>query len=218
MGHPRGDELSHRLRLLVVTDRRLASPRDVVEVVRLALEGGCRAVQLRDKESAARRLLSTAQELRSITREHGALLFVNDRVDVALAAEADGVHLGPTDLPVAAVRRWVGESLLVGYSTDDAEVARRAQDDGADYLGCGAVFGTRTKDVGDEAIGTARLDAVARAVSIPVVGLGGITPENVPAVAATAAAGAAVVGAVMAARDPTVVTRRLLEPFRRRRH
>lgn len=211
-----GGDLSHKLRLLVITDRRLAGDRDLVEVVRLALAGGCRAVQLRDKESPARQLLATARELRTLTREHDALLFVNDRVDVALAAAADGVHLGPRDLPVEAVRRWVGKDLLIGYSTDDVAVARRAQAAGADYLGCGAVFGTRTKDVGEEAIGTHQLDRVAGAVSIPVVGIGGITPENAAAVAGTAATGAAVVGAVMSARDPALAARRLLEPFRHR--
>ena len=210
------EELADHLRLLVLTDRRLAAPRDVMEVVEAALRGGCRAVQLRDKGASARELLRSARTLRSLTRAHGALLFVNDRVDVALAAGADGVHLGPGDLPVGAVRAWVGDRLMVGFSADDPERARHAVSEGADYLGCGAVFGSRTKDVGDEAIGTCRLDQVARAVPVPVVGIGGITPENVASVAATAAAGTAVVGSVMSAPDPEAAARSLLEPFRSR--
>lgn len=211
-----GAELAERLRLLVLTDRRLAAPRDVMTVVEAALRAGCRAVQLRDKGASARELLQFARALRTLARKHGALLFVNDRVDVALAAGADGVHLGPSDLPVGAVRAWVGDRLLVGFSTDDPERARQAVAEGADYLGCGAVFGTRTKDVGDEAIGTGRLDQVARAVPVPVLGIGGITPGNVAEVAATAAAGAAVVGSVMSAPDPEVAVRSLLAPFRDR--
>jgi thiamine-phosphate pyrophosphorylase len=211
-----GAELAERLRLLVLTDRRLAAPRDVMTVVEAALRAGCRAVQLRDKGASARELLQSARALRTLARKHGALLFVNDRVDVALAAGADGVHLGPSDLPVGAVRAWVGDRLLVGFSTDDPERARQAVAEGADYLGCGAVFGTRTKDVGDEAIGTDRLDQVARAVPVPVLGIGGITPGNVAEVAATAAAGAAVVGSVMSAPDPEAAVRSLLAPFRDR--
>lgn len=210
---PRGPELARLLRLVVITDRRLAAPREVPWVAERALEAGCRALQLRDKAASARELLEQATLLRSITRAHGALLFVNDRVDVALAAGADGVHLGPTDLPVASVRRWVGDGLLLGFSTDDPEIAQAAARQGADYLGCGAVFGTRTKDVGDEAIGPQGLRRVASAVSIPVVGIGGVDPSNVARIATTGAVGAAVVGAVMAAHDPAAAARELLAPF-----
>jgi thiamine-phosphate diphosphorylase len=134
---------------------------------------------------------------------------------VALAAGADGVHLGPDDLPVAAARA-VAPEILIGYSTDDPERARTAQQDGASYIGCGAVFGTRTKDVGDEAIGIERLRAVVQAVDIPVVGIGGITGENAGAVAAAGAAGAAVVSALMRARAPAATAREVLGAFSRR--
>ncbi len=204
------------LRLIVITDTALADPRSVLDVVAEALAAGAPAVQLRDKTADAATLLRTAAQLRELTRRHGALLFVNDRIDVALAADADGAHLGPEDLPLAAARAVVPGGFLLGYSTDDPDTARRAEADGADYIGCGAVFGTTTKpEAAGEAIGRARVDAVARAVSIPVIAIGGVTPANAASVADTAARGVAVVGAVMAAPDPAAAVRQLLQAFQR---
>lgn len=203
------------LRLIVLTDHRLASPRSVLEVVEASLAAGAPAVQLRDKEATSRELYEQAIRLRELTRRYGALLFVNDRLDVALAAGADGVHLGPDDLPLAAARKVAPPPFLIGVSIDDPDAARDAEAAGADYIGCGAVFGTTTKqDVGNERIGPEGLEAVARAVDIPVVGIGGVTVENVDLLPATGAAGVAVVGAVMASKDPTNATRRLLDAFR----
>jgi thiamine-phosphate pyrophosphorylase len=185
----------------------------VVDVVEAALDAGAPAIQLRDKDADATTLWQSARTLRALTRRHGALLFVNDRVDVALAADADGVHLGPDDLPVAAVRPKVPNGFLVGFSTDDPDAARRAVADGADYIGCGTVYGTSTKADAGEAIGLERLELVARSVAVPVVAIGGITPERAIEVARTQAAGVAVVGAVMGAPDPGAAVRRLLAPF-----
>ena len=201
------------LRLIVITDRALAAPRAVRAVVEAALAAGAPAIQLRDKDADAGALLESARALRVLTRRHGALLFVNDRVDVALAAGADGAHLGPDDLPIAAVRARVPAGFLLGYSTDDPAEARRAAAEGADYIGCGTVYGTTTKADAGEAIGLARLEEVALAVGVPVVAIGGITAERASEVARTAAAGVAVVGAVMGAADPGAVVRRLLAPF-----
>lgn len=206
-------DLRASLRLLVLTDARLAAPRGVVDVVARALAGGTRAIQLRNKGDSPRELLAVGRELRALTREAGALLFVNDRLDVALALEADGVHVGPHDLPVAVVRAHSPAGFLIGRSADDPTVARRAVDDGADYIGCGTVYPTSTKADAGATIGLAGLAAVVRAVSVPVVGIGGITVERAPAVAKAGAAGIAVVGAVMAAADPEEAARRLLAPF-----
>jgi thiamine-phosphate pyrophosphorylase len=206
--------LAGALRLIVITDRRLAEPRAVTDIVAAALAAGARAVQLRDKDASSGTLLELAMELLAVTRPAGALLFVNDRADVALACGADGVHLGPDDLPVSAVRAVTPPHFLIGYSTDDAGSARLAEEEGADYIGCGAVWGTSTKDVGDEAVGLGRLRAVASAVNIPVVGIGGVTPSRATEVPATGACGVAVVGAVMGAADPGGVVRELLHPFR----
>ncbi len=124
--------LRDRLRLMVVTDADAAAPRGVVEVVQEALAGGCRAIQLRDKKGSAREVFALAKELRTLTRASDALLFVNDRVDIALAAGADGVHLGPSDLPLACARHWAGPYLLLGYSTDEPGQAVEAVAQGAD--------------------------------------------------------------------------------------
>lgn len=200
------------LRLIVVTDAALASPHSIDDVVRAALDGGAPAIQLRDKTADAATLLEQARALLPLVRRYGALLFINDRLDVALAAGADGVHLGADDLPVAAARA-AAPQLLIGYSTDDPDRAHAAERDGASYIGCGAVFGTSTKDVGDEAIGVARLKAVADAVTIPVVAIGGITLENVRAIAQTGAAGVAAVSALMGAENPAVVAREMIAAF-----
>jgi thiamine-phosphate pyrophosphorylase len=207
------------LRLIVITDAAAAAPRSVLEVVRAAVRAGAPAVQLRDKGASARELHRQARALQTVLRPAGALLFVNDRLDVALAADADGVHLGPDDLPIAAARRAARDAgrpgLLIGTSTDDPDAARRAASDGASYVGCGAVFGTTSKPgLEDERIGTEGLARVVAATAIPVVGIGGVTCDNVDRVAATGAAGAAVIGAVMAADDVEHAVRRLLAPFR----
>lgn len=245
------DDLADLLRLIVITDGELASRHGgrepngqspVEVVVQEALQAGCRAIQLRMKGAGAREMLAAAIPLRRMTDEAGALLVVNNRLDVALAADADGVHLGPDDIPVGAAREAIrrvrraardgargGRSVpnaapgsramdeprpfLVGYSTDDPEAARRAVAQGADYIGCGTVYATASKDDAGEVIGLKGLDAVAAAVDVPVVGIGGITPERAAAVARTRASGVAVISAVMGAEDPSTAVRTLLQPF-----
>ena len=201
--------LAARLCLIVITDRRLAA-RAVEDAVAAALAAGAPAIQLRDKEIAPRDLLPIARRLRGLTRAAGALLFVNDRLDIALAAGADGVHLGPDDLPVAPARRIAPPGFLIGYSTDDPRAARRAAARGADYIGCGAVYPTTTKAGAGAPIGLSRVKEVARAVAVPVIGIGGITPDRAPEVRAAGAAGCAAISAVMAAPDPGAVVRQFL--------
>ena len=206
------------LRLIVISDVALAAPRSVLDVVRAAVRAGAPAIQLRDKAASPRALHDQARRMLEVTRPAGALLFINDRLDVALATGADGVHLGPRDLPVAAARsaaRAAGHpDFLIGASTDDPMAARAAEAQGASYIGCGAVFGTTSKPgLEEERIGTARLAEVVAAANVPVVGIGGITPDNVAAVAETGAAGVAVIGAVMKADDVGSAVRRLLDAF-----
>src|SRR5690606_4959938 len=201
------------LRLIVITDRELAAPRSILEVAEAALQAGAPAIQLRDKTATPRELYEQARALSEMAARYGALFFVNDRLDVALAANADGVHLGPGDLPIPAAWPAPPRPFLIGASTDDPETAQRLEADGADYIGCGAVFGTSTKDVGEERIGPEGVAAVAAAVSIPVVGIGGIDGSNAHLLRGTGAAGVAVVGAVMAAPDPGAATREILAAF-----
>lgn len=208
--------LGSALRLLVITDRGLAGARSVPEVVAAALRAGARAVQLRNKGESARQLVGVGTELRRLTRAAGALLFVNDRLDVALALDADGVHLGPDDLPVAAVRAVAPTGFLIGRSADDPEVARRAVAEGANYIGCGTVYPTSTKPDAGDVIGVQGLRRVVEAVAAPVVAIGGITIERAEEVARAGACGVAVVGAVMSAPDPAAAARGLLGSFRER--
>jgi len=205
--------------LTVITDEVLARPRALSDVVREALAAGAPTVQLRLKSASARELLEAAQTLMPIVRSAGALFIVNDRLDVALAAGADGVHLGPDDLPVKDVRRvadarsGVADTFIVGYSTDTTDEAARAEAEGADYLGVGAVYATANKSDAGDVIGLKGLRRVVKAVSIPVVAIGGITPERAPAVAKTGACGSATIGAVMSAAEPAEAVRELLLPF-----
>lgn len=203
--------LRQRLRLMVITDRELAGQRDWLAVADEALQAGATAVQLRDKQATSGELLDMALALKPVASAHGALFLVNDRFDVALAAGADGVHLGDEDVPVSAVRHVVPRDFVIGRSADTEVDARKAEADGADYLGVGSVFGTLTKsEVLGEVIGTARLARVASSVSLPIVGIGGVTMENAALVARAGAAGMAVVSAVMAAPDPAAAVRALL--------
>ncbi len=210
---PSAGGLGERLRLIVITDRKLAAPRSVTSVVEAALTAGAPSVQLRDKEATGRELLALGRDLRELTRAAGALFFVNDRLDVALALEADGVHLGPDDIPVSMAREIVPDGFLIGYSTDSPTEARAATREGADYLGCGTVYPTSSKPDAGESIGPGGLQRVVASVSVPVVGIGGIGPTQAPDVAAVGAAGVAVIGAVMQASDPAAQVRRLLTPW-----
>jgi thiamine-phosphate diphosphorylase len=212
--------LTDRLRLTVITDEALARPRTLSDVVREVLSAGAPTIQLRLKGATARELLEAALTLRPIVRAAGGLFIVNDRLDVALAAGADGVHLGPDDPPVVDARRAAAEALgavaeafIVGFSVDTPDGATQAESEGADYLGVGAVYATANKSDAGEVIGLEGLQRVVEAVSIPVVAIGGITPKRAAAVAETGACGSAVIGAVMGSREPAKAVRALLLPF-----
>lgn len=210
--------LEQRLRLIVITDAALARPRSVADVVGEAVRAGAPAIQLRAKESSARELFELGSELRPVVREAGALFFVNDRADVALALGADGVHVGPVDVPVSGVRRAAQAAgrrdFLVGASTDDPDTARRLAADGADYIGCGTVYATTTKADAGDVIGLEGLQRVVAAVDVPVVAIGGIDAERTAQVAErTSAAGVAVVRAVMRAEEVGATVRALMAHF-----
>jgi thiamine-phosphate pyrophosphorylase len=172
--------------------------------------GGARLLQLRLKDASTRELLAAARAVRALTTRAGALLLINDRPDVALAAHADGVHLGQDDLPVAAARTVLGPDALIGVSTHDVEQARTAAADGADYVGVGPVFATSTKRGALPPRGLALVRAVRTAVPLPLVAIGGITPETAAGVRAAGADAVAMIGALVRAADVAAAVRHAL--------
>jgi thiamine-phosphate pyrophosphorylase len=196
-------------RLHLVTDHRLG-PR-VPELVATAVAAGVDTVQVRVAETCGdREALAITLEVLGICRGQAVACLVNDRVDVALASGADGVHLGADDLPVAAARRILGDQALIGATARDPLTARRAQDEGASYLGVGPFRATRTKDGLPAPLGLAGVGAVAAGVRIPVIAIGGIVAADLPALLSAGAYGAAVVSALSQAADPAAAATDLL--------
>lgn len=184
-----------QLRLYVILGTAHTLSRPVLDVAREAIRGGAGMVQLREKDLPAREFLRLAHSLRELTRNAGIPLIINDRVDIAATTGADGVHLGQDDLPVSAARRLLGEHAIIGVSTHSIHEAVAAEQNGADYIGFGPVFPTATKpDL--KAKGTALLQEVSKTVSIPVVAVGGISPENIAEIVAVGVRRVAVVSAV----------------------
>ncbi|SEL96522.1 thiamine-phosphate pyrophosphorylase [Blastococcus sp. DSM 46786] len=194
--------------LHVLTDAR-GGP-SALDAVAAAVAAGAPVVQVRAKDCTDRVLYEFAGQVREICAPAGATCLVNDRVDVALAVGADGTHLGATDLPVAAVRRVAGPGHLIGGTARDPERARLLVAEGADYLGVGPAWPTTTKTGLPDALGPAGIRAVAEAVAVPVVAIGGVTAGRIAELVAAGAAGVAVVGAVSAAADPGAATTELL--------
>jgi len=195
--------------LYLVTDRK-QNQGDFLHAVEQALQGGVGAVQLREKDLPVRALLDLAGDLRSLTRDYGARLFINDRLDVAMAVKADGVHLGQQSLPVEAVRRVAGNSLRIGVSTHRLSEAREAEKEGADFIVFGPVYETPSKKVYGPPVGTVRLEEVIRNVRIPVFAIGGIRSENLPEVLSGGASGVAVISAIWGAESITEAARKMV--------
>ncbi len=199
-----------RLTLMVLTDAAVLQGRDMIEQALAAVRGGATAIQLRDKTGTTRELFEQAQALIEAVRPRGSLVIVNDRVDVALAAEADGAHLGDDDLPLAAARGIAPAGFILGRSAANPEEAIRAERDGADYLGVGPVFATLSKPDAGDAIGPVRIRAVTTATPLPVVAIGGIDVSNASVPIEAGAVGVAVIRAVTATADAESAARDLL--------
>lgn len=193
--------------LCVITDET-ASPEFIAEQ---ALRGGAGMIQLRRKQASGSELYGWACRLQELCRHHGALFIVNDRTDIALAARADGVHLGQEDLPLAEARRLLGPEAIIGISTASIEEAQEAERNGADYIGFGHLYPTGSKEKRTPPVGLGELQRVAASVSIPVVAIGGITLQTAPAVIAGGASGIAVISAVTGAPEPAKAARALRE-------
>jgi thiamine-phosphate pyrophosphorylase len=200
--------------LYLVTDRAMAQ-RPLPEVIEECLGAGLRAVQLREKDLSVRDVLQLAVSLREATRRHGARLVINDRADVALAADADGVQRTHASLPVAALRRVVKPPALIGASVHSRAEARQAVADGADFLVFGPIYDTPSKRQYGEPQGLQALEEIVSAVERPVVAIGGITPERVRDALATGAAGVAVISAILRADRPADATKAFLDALGR---
>ena len=183
MDHPIRERLRQALGVYVITDSRLSLGRSNIEVVRQAIAGGARLIQLREKEASTREVVAMGQAILEITREAGALLLVNDRVDVAQAIGADGVHLGQDDLPARLARRILGPAAIIGVTAETEAEARAAEATGADYLGVGPIFPTSTKADAGAPYGTALIGRIKAVSALPVVAIGGIKTENAAEVA-----------------------------------
>ena len=195
--------------IYLVTDEACLHGRPLLECVEEALAAGVTLVQYRAKAADGGVLYAEACKLKELCDKYGVPLIINDRLDIALAVGAAGVHLGQDDLPCAVARRLLGEDFIIGVSAHNQAEAVQAVSEGADYLGCGAVFGTATKhDVAK--LGLENLRAIRKSVAVPMVGIGGITADNYAEVLATGADGAAIVSGILAQDDISAVVKKLV--------
>lgn len=188
--------------LYLITDRRQVKGGDLIQAVEQALEAGVRAVQLREKDIFSRELYELAFELRKLTSRFGAKLIINDRADIALAVDADGVHLGGDSIPLHRMRRILGTEKLIGISCHNQVSAIAAQENGADFITFGPIFPTPSKAQYGDPVGLEKLEVVTTLLNIPVFGLGGIKRDNIPSVTAAGAHGIAMISAILAAESP----------------
>ncbi len=189
-------------RLYLITDRKLlASPAVLPAAVEESLKGGARAVQLREKDVGTRELLDAAYSLREITKRYRARLFINGRVDIAMAVGADGVHLGISDIPVHAARKAAGNDMLIGASAHSVAEAKKAEQEGADFVTFGPVYETPSKLQYGKPIGVRTIERVKEEVSIPVFAIGGINRERVGEALKAGAYGVALISAILASEN-----------------
>ena len=195
--------------LYLCTDRNLMKTETLAETVEQAILGGCSVVQLREKECDTKEFFQLAKGIKQVTDKYNIPLIINDRIDIMLAVDAAGVHLGQEDMPVKEARRIIGENKIIGVSAHNLEEAQKAWEEGADYLGVGAIFGTKTKkNTVDTSIET--LKEICHTVKIPVVAIGGIGLSNIYQLNGSGISGVAVVSAIMAAENVKEVAAELV--------
>ena len=199
--------------LYLVTDRKLLGERDLAQSIELAIQGGVTLVQLREKSLSTKDFLQLAIEVKAITSHYQIPLIINDRLDIALAVDAEGLHVGQEDLPMQKARELFGPNKIIGVSASTLEEAILAQQQGADYLGVGAVFSTSTKTDAPE-VSLGQLELIKRTVKIPVVAIGGINLTNLKRVMATGIDGVSVVSAILAVEDIRMASKQLKELIR----
>jgi len=188
--------------LYLVTDRGLARGRSTLEIVRAAVDGGATVVQLREKDCSTREFIEQALAIKDFLKDRAVPLIINDRLDVAQAVKADGVHLGQTDMPLKVAKKILGDSMIIGISAESLQDAVEAEKGGADYLGVSPIYATPTKTDTALPLGLEGLREIRKAVRIPLVGIGGLNRDNAAEVIRNGADGVAVVSAIVAADDP----------------
>lgn len=198
----------------VITDTEISPGRRHIDIARAAVDAGAPVLQLRDKSIPDRQFYEIALAIRDITRGSGTLFIVNDRVDIAMAVEADGIHVGQNDLPASAVRQLIGGNLILGVSATAIEEAVLADKDGADYIGFGPIFTTATKPDAAAPTGIEQLAELKSMLNTPIVAIGGIGPSNIQMIARARADAAAVVSAVVSADDMNEAVKQLSILFR----
>jgi len=206
----RRDKIKRLAGLYVIIDTAFLKGRRPAEVTAQAIRGGAKVIQLRDKEHDTRELLSIAGELKELCSKHNVLFIVNDSLDVALAADADGLHVGQEDLPVATARRLLPIDKILGVSARTIEEARTAKSEGADYLGVGSMYATATKESA-EVVGPGKLKEIRQAVDLPIVAIGGINKDNLSEVLRAGANSIAVISAIIGSANIEVATRQLVQ-------
>jgi len=195
--------------LHVLTDTALQARFSHVDLARLAIEGGADTIQLRQKTGSTRDMIETACEMKELCERAGVVFIVNDRVDVAIAAKADGVHLGQDDFPIPLARDLLGPDPIIGGSSATFEEAQKCLREGADYVGFGPVFPTTSKDDAGPVSGIDILRKVVESIPLPIIAIGGVSPDNVKDVLSAGAYGIAVISAVCCQEDPGKATRDL---------
>ena len=188
--------------LYLVTDRGLSRGRSILEIVSAAVHGGTTVVQLREKDCSTRDFIEQALAIKEFLKGHGVPLIINDRVDVAQAVKADGVHLGQTDMPLEMAKKILGGSMIIGISAESLQDAIEAEQGGADYLGVSPIYATPTKTDTSPPLGLEGLREIRKVVRLPLVGIGGLNRDNAAEVIRNGADGVAVVSAIVAADDP----------------
>lgn len=201
--------------LYLVTDRSILKGRDLFQAVEEAIAGGVTLVQLREKNISSLDFYTIALKMKELVNSYNVPLIINDRLDIALAVDADGLHVGQEDLPPAVARKLLGPEKILGYSVGNPEQARRGERDGADYLGAGTVFPTGSKADTGEPIGPEGLRAIKQAVAIPVVGIGGIGISNLEEVKAAGADGISLISAILGSNDIEAASRQLINLWRK---
>ena len=195
--------------LYLVTDRGLARGRSTLEIVSAAVYGGATVVQLREKDCSTRDFIEQALTIKEFLKDRGVPLIINDRLDVAQAVKADGVHLGQTDMPLGVAKKILGDSMIIGISAESVQDAVEAEKGGADYLGVSPIYTTPTKTDTAPPLGLEGLREIRKAVRLPLVGIGGLNQDNAAEVIRNGADGVAVISAIVAADDPQAATNAL---------